>query len=82
MASILLAIFSLLLTIFIILKKGATIMETTQIFSLIGIALIAIFLLIRYFKNTPKKPSSTKITIFVLIIFVTISAITFYILNP
>ncbi|AJK38617.1 putative membrane protein (plasmid) [Bacillus thuringiensis serovar kurstaki] len=66
MASILLAIFSLLLTIFIILKKGATIMETTQILFLIGIALIAIFSLIKYFKNTPKKPTTTKIGVCVV----------------
>ncbi|MED1930179.1 hypothetical protein P4V30_32805, partial [Bacillus thuringiensis] len=50
-------------------------METTQILFLIGIALIAIFSLIKYFKNTPKKPTTTKITIFVLIIFISISAI-------
>jgi hypothetical protein len=52
------------------------------LFVIIGMALIAIFSAIRYFKNTPKKPNSTKITIFVLIIFISISAITFFILNP
>jgi heme O synthase-like polyprenyltransferase len=60
-------------------------MQTFHLLFIIGMALIAIFSAIRYFKNTPKKPNSTKIhkfTIFVLIIFISISAITFFILNP
>ena len=57
-------------------------MQTSHLLFIIGMALIAIFSAIRYFKNTPKKPNSTKITIFVLIIFISISAITFFILNP
>lgn len=57
-------------------------MQTSHLLFIIGMALIAIFSAVRYFKNTPKKPSSTKITVFVLIIFVSISAITFFILNP
>lgn len=57
-------------------------MQTSHLLFIIGMALIAVFSAIRYFKNTPKKPNSTKITIFILIIFVSISAITFFILNP
>ncbi|MEC3366294.1 hypothetical protein P9040_26845, partial [Bacillus thuringiensis] len=58
------------------------IMQTSHLLFIIGMALIAIFSAIRYFNNTPKKPNSTKITIFVLIIFISISAITLFILNP
>ncbi|CGG56918.1 Uncharacterised protein [Streptococcus pneumoniae] len=57
-------------------------MQTSHLLFIIGMALIAIFSAVRYFKNTPKKPNPTKITIFVLIVFISISAITFFILNP
>jgi hypothetical protein len=57
-------------------------MQTFHLLFIIGMALIAIFSAIRYFKNTPKKPNSTKITIFVLIIFLYICNNFFFILNP